>query len=245
MELGLKGKKALVEGASSGLGYAIAKALVHEGVRVAIASSSLDRIKKAAKEIKAEAFFEANLDMPGAGSSLVEKATHALGGLDILVTNTAGPKAAPFLDISIGDWEAGFRRVYLSAVESIQAALPIMKKQKRGRIFLLTSCAAKEPIANLTVSNGLRAGLLGLMKSISNEVAAIGITVNSVMPGFAKTEALSHLNLDEEKLASQIAARRIGEPHEIANLFVFLASDAASYITGQAIACDGGYLKSF
>jgi 3-oxoacyl-[acyl-carrier protein] reductase len=193
----------------------------------------------------AAAFFEADLDQPGTGAALVEKAAQSLGGLDILITNTAGPKAAPFLDISSSDWEAGFRRVYLSAVESIQAALPLMKKQKSGRIILLTSCAAKEPIPNLTVSNGLRAGLLGLMKSISNEVASEGITVNAVLPGFAKTEALGRLKLAEEELAAQVPAKRIGEPREVAALFVFLASEAASYITGQAIACDGGFLKSF
>ena len=245
MELGLKGKKALVEGASSGLGYAIAEALVAEGVRVAIASSNIDRIKKAASEIGASAYFEANLDNPGAGSALVEKVAQDLGGLDILITNTAGPKVAPFLEISTKDWETGFQRVYLSAIDSIRAALPMMKTQKHGRTILLTSCAAKEPIPRLTISNGLRAGLLGLMKSVSNEVAGDGITVNSVLPGFAKTEALSRLKLDEEKLVSQIPAKRIGEPREIAALFVFLASEAASYITGQAIACDGGYLKSF
>ncbi len=245
MELGLKGKKALVEGASSGLGFAVAQALSAEGVRVAIASSNHGRIQKAGSEIGAAACFQADLDEPGAGSALVEKAVAALGGLDILITNTGGPKAAPFLEISSKDWEEGFRRLYLSAVESIQAALPIMKKQKWGRILLLTSCAAKEPIPSLTVSNGLRSGLLGLMKSISSEVASEGITVNSVLPGFAKTERLSHLNLDEEKILSQIPAKRIGEPGEVAALFVFLASGAASYITGQAIACDGGYLRSF
>jgi 3-oxoacyl-[acyl-carrier protein] reductase len=245
MQLGLKGKKALVEGASTGLGYAIAKGLANEGVRVAIASSNLDRIEKAASEIGAAVHFQADLDEPGAGLALVERAASLLGGLDILITNTGGPKVAPFLEISSKDWKEGFQRLYMSATESIQAALPLMKKQKWGRIILLTSCSAKEPIASMAISSSIRSGLLGLMKSVSNEVAFDNITVNSVLPGFIKTERLSHLNLDEEKIVSLIPAKRLGKPGEVADLFVFLASDAASYITGQAIACDGGYLKSF
>jgi len=245
MDLGLKGKKALVEGASSGLGVAIAEAFVKEGVQVAIASSSLERIKKAGSEIGAAAFFEVDLDKPEAGSTLVEKAAASLGGLDILVTNTGGPKVASFQELSSKDWEEGFRHLFMSAVESIQAALPIMKKGNWGRILLLTSCAAKEPISSMLISSSIRAGLLGLMKSVSNEAAPFGITVNSVLPGFIKTERLSHLNLDENTILSRIPTKRMGEPREVAALFAFLVSDAASYITGQAIACDGGYLKSF
>lgn len=245
MELGLKGKKALVEGSSSGLGLAIARALIAEGVSVAVVSRQLSKSEMVAKEIGAAAYLSADLDQKGAGKKLVLNAAQTLGGLDILITNTGGPKAASFLEIESSDWEEGFWRVYMSAVESIQAALPIMKKQKNGRIILLTSCAAKEPIAGLTISNGLRSGLLGLMKSISAEVAANGITVNSILPGFANTERLAELKLNEQSLLAQIPAKRIGEPSEVAALFVFLASSAASYITGQAIACDGGLLKGF
>ncbi len=242
MELGLKGKKALVLGASSGLGYTIAKALGQEGVRLAITSSNEDRIQKASKELQAIPLVA---DFDKAGNDLVQKAVNSLGGLDILIANTGGPTKGQFLDIDGAEWEKNFHRVFLSAVEAMQAAIPMMKKQKHGRIILLTSCAAKEPIANLTTSNALRAGLLGLMKSVSTEVAKDGITINSVLPGFVRTDALARLKLDEEKLLAQIPAARLGTVEEIANLFLFLASDAASYVTGQAIACDGGYLKSF
>lgn len=245
MELGLKGKRALVEGSSSGLGFAIAQKLAEEGAKVAVASSNLERVKKAAKEAKAAAFFAIDLDQKGGGTDLVRLACEALGGLDILVTNTGGPKAAPFLEVGFSDWEAGFRRLYMSTVESIHSALPIMKKQQYGRIVLMTSDAAKEPIPGLTVSNGLRPGLLGLMKSISSEVASFGITVNSILPGFIKTERLAELQLDERKLIETIPARRLGEASEVASLCAFLVSDQARYITGQAISCDGGYLRSY
>lgn len=245
MELGLKGKRALVEGSSSGLGFAIAQLLVEEGAKVAVASSNQERVKKAVKETGATAFFAIDLDQKGGGTALVRSAYEALGGLDILVTNSGGPKAGPFLEIEFADWEAGFRRLYMSAVESIHTVLPIMKMQKYGRILLMTSDAAKEPIPGLTVSNGLRPGLLGLMKSISSEVASSGITVNSVLPGFIKTEHMAKLKLDEKKLTESIPAGRFGDPREVAALCAFLVSDQARYITGQAISCDGGLLRSY
>ncbi len=244
MELGLKGKRALVQGSSSGLGFAIAQTLAEEGAKVAVASSNPERVKKAAKEAGAAAFFAIDLDQKGGGTALVRSACEALGGLDILVTNTGGPKPAPFLELELSDWEAGFQKLYMSAVESISSALLIMKKQKYGRILLITSDAAKEPIPGLTLSNGFRSGLLGLMKSISSEVAPIGITVNSVLPGFIKTKRLKELQLDE-KVVETIPARRFGEPSELAALCAFLVSDQARYITGQAISCDGGYLRSY
>lgn len=242
MELGLKGKKALVMGSSTGLGFAIAKALSQEGVKLVITSSNEERIQKAAAEIQAIPIVA---DFDSACNDLAIKAANALGGLDILVTNTGGPTKGQFLDIDVAEWEKNFHRVFLSATKVMQGVIPMMKKQKHGRIILLTSCAAKEPMTNLTTSNGLRAGLLGLMKSVSSEVAKDGITINSVLPGFVQTHALERLKLDEQKLLSQIPAARLGTVEEIANLFVFLASDAASYITGQAIACDGGYLRSY
>jgi 3-oxoacyl-[acyl-carrier protein] reductase len=245
MELGLKGKKVLVQGASSGMGFAIAKAFVDEGCYVGICSSHPERIGKAAADIKAEAHFAIDLDKPGAGAELIHQGVRKLGGIDILVTNTGSPKHGLAAELTPQDWLQGHNRLWMSAVEAITAAIPIMKKQQFGRILLLTSIAAKEPIPHLTLSNSYRAGLLGFMKSISHELAKDSITANAILPGLIKTKRLDDLGSKEEQLLSQIPMHRFGKPDEIASLFVFLASRRADYITGQAISCDGGYLHSY
>lgn len=242
MDLGLKGKKVFVQGASTGIGYAIAKSFVEEGARVCICSSNEERARKAAEEMGAEAFFEINLDRENGGVDFVSRGVERLGGIDVLVTNTGGPKSGYFKDLQLGDWQAGFRHLWMSAVESIYAAIPLMKAQQFGRVLLLTSLSAKEPIPGLTLSNSFRSGLLGLMKSLSHEVAKEGITVNAVLPGYTKTERLAELGVQEKELALRIPMHRLGMPEEIAALFVFLASLKASYLTGQAIGCDGGSL---
>ena len=245
MDLGLKGKKVVVQGASSGMGYAIAKAFVEEGCRVGICSSNEERIRKAAKEIKAAASFAIDLDKDKAGALLIEQAISELGGVDILVTNTGSPKHGFASELTSVDWDQGYNRLWRSAVEAISASIPHMKKNQFGRFLLLTSIAAKEPISGLTLSNSYRAGLLGFMKSISHELAKDGITANAVLPGLTKTKRLDDLGSKEEQLLNQIPMRRFGKPEEIASLVVFLASRSADYITGQAIACDGGYLHSY
>jgi 3-oxoacyl-[acyl-carrier protein] reductase len=245
MDLNLSGKRVVVAGASSGIGFAVAKAFIQEGARVAICSSNGEKLKKAAAQMKAATFFPLDLNLPGAGAQLVCLAEQFLGGIDVLVTNTGGPKAAAFQALNAADWESAFRSLWLSPIESIREALVSMRKQKYGRILLLTSISAKEPISELTLSNSYRAGLLGLMKSISREVAIDGVTVNAILPGYTKTERLSELGVSEDHLIAQIPAKRLGRPEEIASLSVFLGSPLASYITGQAIACDGGYLRSY
>lgn len=243
MDLGLKGKRVLVQGSSSGLGFAIAHAFAKEGARVAICSRDEARVMKAAKEIPGATGFVCDLDKKGASAELVKNVASEFGGLDILVTNTGGPPKGLFSDLKTEEWLAGFEKLYLSAIESIQAALPYMRANKWGRILLSTSTAAKEPIPKLTVSNALRSGLLGLMKSLSQEVAAQGITVNALLPGYTRTERLAELGIAEKDLAKDIPAGRLGEPEEYAALAVFLGSQPASYVTGQAIACDGGLIK--
>ena len=244
MELHLKGKRALVQGASSGLGRAIAEALVREGAKVAVSSSNPDRIAIAAREMGAAAGIAADLSRPGAGTALIQQVERQLGGLDILVTNTGGPPKGPFEELTPAQWQEGFQSLWLSATDSIRAALPGMRQRKWGRILLVTSAAAREPMAGLNISNGLRAGLLGLTKSISNEVARDGITINALLPGYTDTERLQELNIPTDKITSQIPAGRLGKPEELAALAAFLASEPAAYVTGQAIACDGGYLRS-
>ncbi len=244
MDLAIAGKRALVLGASAGLGKAIAEALVAEGVRVAIVSRDLARITATQLAIGAEAAFALDLDAPGAGERAVELARAALGGVDIVCINTGGPAKAPFVDVTPAVWQQGFQSLFLSAIATIQAALPQMRAQQWGRILLVTSVAAKEPMPALTVSNALRAGLLGLTKSLSDEVAADGVTVNALLPGFTRTSRMAQLGLTDAHIAGQVPARRMGEPAEFAALAAFLASQPAGYITGQAIACDGGWLRS-
>jgi len=243
MDLGLKGKRVLVQGASSGLGFAIAKAFSAEGAIVAICSRNEARIRTAAAKIPGAIPFAFDLTEKGSGTKLVKEVIKKLGGIDILVTNTGGPPKGLFSTLSIEDWQEGFEQLYLSVVESVLAVLPGMKSQKWGRILFSTSTAAKEPIAGLTVSNSLRPGLLGLMKSITLEVAAEGITVNAMLPGYTKTERLEELGVSEESLIRDVPARRLGTAEEYAALALFLGSMQAGYITGQSIAGDGGLIR--
>jgi len=236
-------KKVLVQGASSGLGFAMAQAFANEGALVAICSRDKKRIEAASQHIPSSIPYTCDLDQKGAAHDLVNRVIQDLGGIDILVTNSGGPPKGHFLAISPSDWQKGFETLYLSVIESIRTALPFMQNQKWGRILLSTSTAAKEPIKGLTVSNALRSGLLGLMKTISDEAASYGVTVNALLPGYTKTERLAELKTSEDQLIQQIPAQRLGLPEEYAALAVFLASQQAGYITGQAIACDGGLIK--
>ncbi len=243
MDLGIQGKRALVLGASAGLGKAIARALVAEGVRVAVVSRDEGRIQAAAREIGAELALAQDLGKPGASSAVVKEVTAKWGGCDILVVNTGGPPKAPFSEVTSQQWQEGFQSLWMGAVDAIQAALPGMKERRWGRILLVTSVAAREPMAGLTISNGLRAGLLGLSKSLSVEVAPFGVTVNGLLPGYTDTERLRELQVPYEKISASVPAGRVGRPEEFAALAAFLASEPAAYITGQAVACDGGWLK--
>lgn len=243
MELGLRGKRALVLGSSDGLGYAIAEELVKEGVEVCLCARSQDRLETAARFVGARAYVVADLLKPGAGKVAVEQAATKLGGsIEILVTNTGGPPKGSFVSLTNEQWQEGFQSLWLSAVDSIRAALPAMQEKRWGRILLVTSAAAREPMPGLAVSNGLRAGLLGLTKTISNEIAGDGVTINALLPGYTRTERMKQLGVDEAKISAQIPAARLGEPQEFAAVAAFLASERASYVTGQMIAVDGGYL---
>jgi 3-oxoacyl-[acyl-carrier protein] reductase len=245
MDLGLKGRRALVMGASSGLGYAVAEQLVKEGARVAICSRDEGRIRAAAQRMGAELPVTADLTKPGATKALVEKVVAELGGVDVLVVNTGGPPKGSIEKLSAEQWQEGFQNLWMSVVEALQAALPGMKERRWGRIVLVTSVAAREAMPMLTISNGLRAGLMGLVKTVSNEVAEHGITLNGVQPGYHATERLRELGVPEDKITSQIPARRLGKPEELGALVTFLSSEQAAYVTGQSIAIDGGWMRGF
>ncbi len=245
MDLLIKDKVALVFGASKGLGKAIAASLVQEGVRVIIAARNRKRLEQAMTETGAIDSFTVDLQVEGDGPRIVEKIVQKYGAVDILVTNSGGPPNGFFADIDNVLWKNQYQNLVLSPVEIIRTALPAMQQQQWGRILMVTSVTAREPIAGLTISNVLRTGLLGLVKSLSNEVASQNITVNAMLPGYTKTQRLVDLHIDEEKICGEIPARRLGTPEEFAHLASFLGSEKAGYITGQMIACDGGYLRGY
>jgi 3-oxoacyl-[acyl-carrier protein] reductase len=243
MDLNLKGKKALVMGSSTGIGKAIAQSLIKEGAEVYLCSRSKDKLISCQKEIGAAGYEVCDLSKVNASRSLIEILLKKIGQIDILVTNTGGPDKADFLDVSDQQWNVDFQTLWMSPVESIKAVIPSMIENNYGRILMVTSIAAREPLPGLTTSNGLRAGLSGLAKSISNEYSKDGITVNLLLPGYTNTDRLKALNLSDEKVKSMVPAGRLGRPEELADMATFLASDKASYITGQSIAIDGGVLK--
>ena len=244
MDLKIAGRRALVFGASKGLGKAVASELIAEGVQVAIVSRGSDRIAATAAEIGAVGI-AGDVSSPGNSEALVAQAVNALGGpIDILVTNTGGPPAGSFEGMSAADWRKGFDNLWMSTVESVLAVLLQMRQRKWGRILAITSISAREPQPGLVISNSLRAGLLGLINSVSRDVAKDGITMNALLPGYTATERLAELGVDDAIMGPKIPAGRIGKPEEFAALAAFLASDRASYINGQAIAVDGGLLNS-
>lgn len=243
MDLKLKGKKALVMGGSSGIGRAIAQSYIQEGATVAICSRDAGKLETAAKELGTPHFFTCDLSKAGEAKAVCEKAIATLGGIDILVTNTGGPKRGNFADISTEQWHTDFQSLWMSVVESLNVVLPIMQKNKFGRVLLVTSFAAKEPRAGLTTSNGFRAGLAGLIKSVANEYASFGITLNLLLPGFTNTDRLKDLKMTDEQVRGLVPAGRLGDPRELADLAVFLGSPLSSYTTGQSITVDGGVLR--
>jgi 3-oxoacyl-[acyl-carrier protein] reductase len=243
MDLGLQGRRALVMGGSRGLGKAVAKVLVAEGARVAICARDAGQVASTAAECGVEGLV-CDLSTPGAAGAVVRQAQSLLGHLDVLIVNTGGPPSGHFADLSDLAWHTAFEQLWMSSVGAIRAALPDMRARRSGRVIVITSIAAREPVPNLMLSNSLRAGLHGLINALSKEVAGDQVTVNALMPGYTLTERLEELHLDEAQLAAQIPARRLGRSQDFAAVAAFLASDQAGYITGQAIACDGGLLQS-
>lgn len=261
MDLGLQGRVALVCGASSGLGKAVAMGLAKEGARLAICSRTEEKLTKAAEEIRRETGAEvlavrADVSVPDEVKELVRKTVAHFNRLDILITNAGGPPFGHFLDLPEDVWEKALRLNLLSTLHLCREAVPHMKAAQWGRIINITSFVAKQPTDGLILSNMTRPAVLGLAKSLANELAIHNILVNSVCPGAFETER--HLDLSRKRAqqegmpleeyiksrAKDIPLKRNGKPEEFANLVVFLASERASYITGTAIQIDGGVIRS-
>ena len=261
MDLGLKGKIALVAAASRGLGRAVAMELAVEGAALVICSRKAETIERTAKEIAAATgadILALPCDVAHAEevARLVQSGLGRFGRIDILVTNGGGPPAGPFESFSSDAWEAAAQQTLFSAIELARQVLPGMKERRWGRILNITSIAVKQPVDNLILSNSLRAAVTGFARTLANEVATFGVTVNNIMPGYTRTERveeLARMMADKEGITpaefiarweKEIPMRRLGEPREFAALAAFLVSERASYITGTSIPVDGGWIKA-
>lgn len=260
MDLGLKNKVALVAGGSMGLGFAVARMLAAEGARIAVCALDDPNLMAAETAIRAETGSEiiavpADLADAAQAKQFVNRAREHFGTVDILVNNAGGPPSMPFLDIDDDLWSFGFRLNLMSAIAMSREVIPIMKEKRWGRIINMTSISVKQPIDGLILSNTIRAGVVGLAKTLSTELAPYNITVNSVCPGYTLTNRVRNLSktvaekmqtTPEEvirKWEKDIPMGRLGTPEEFAGLVTFLASERASYITGAAIQIDGGWYR--
>jgi 3-oxoacyl-[acyl-carrier protein] reductase len=261
MDFGLKGRVAIVTGASSGLGKASALDLALEGARVVICSRNEVSLSETATEIQRStgndvAAIRGDVTNEADITRLVSQALERFGRLDILVANAGGPPAGYFDDFESKDYLHAVQLNLISTINLCRAAVPLMRDRRWGRIVAITSIAAKQPVENLILSNTARAGLHGFLKSLSQQVAADAITVNAVCPGYHLTERLKSLadlkasseGITPDEICAQWAraasAKRLGEPRELAALVAFLCSERASYITGTAIQVDGGLYQA-
>ncbi len=256
MDLGLKRKKALVTGASSGLGAAAALALAKEGVELFINSRDEDRLRASAQNIYENSGVKARLLVGDVSRGAdIQAMDQEIDGIDILVSNAGGPPPGQFTDVSGEKWQEAADLVLTSAINLTRMVIDGMVKRKWGRLIYLTSVGVLQPIDDLILSNTYRAGVTGFCKTISNNYAKHGITANCVCPGYTATERLAAIAASRaeqtgvpvekvvEGFAASIPAGRIGKPEELAALIAFLASERASYITGTSIPVDGGMVK--
>jgi 3-oxoacyl-[acyl-carrier protein] reductase len=260
MEMGLKNRVAIVAASSQGLGRATAEAFAAEGCRLAICARNQQALNAVAEKIrgeyKAEVLAEP-FDVTDAGAvrDFVNAVVQKFDGIDICVTNAGGPPAKGFLATTIGEWKRAVDLNFMSAVYFTHAVIPHMQKKRWGRIITITSITTKQPVADLVYSNAVRAAVVGLVKSLANEFGKDGILVNNVGPGYTATDRLKELAHSRsvasgktekeifEGWSADAPLKRLGDPRELADAIVWLASERASYITGQTILVDGGLYK--
>ena len=251
MDLGIRGKTALITGASTGIGRAIAGGMAAEGARVMLSARTERTLATAVEEIRlagGEADgHPADVTDPVALDDLLGAVRRRFGDPDILVVNAGGPPPGVPTALGEDDWNRAFQLTLMPAVRLSDAVLPAMRAARWGRIVNVTSLSVREPIPNLTLSNAFRAAVTGFARTLATEVAADGVTVNNVAPGYTATERVQEVVKTPEakqKLIGDIPARRFGEPEEIAAVATFLASVPAAYITGQTLLADGGFVGS-
>jgi 3-oxoacyl-[acyl-carrier protein] reductase len=264
MNLNLKNKNAIVCASSQGLGKAAAIDLAKEGVNLAICSRDQEKIDKAKEEILQRTehnikviALKADLDSLEDIQIFLQEVEQSLGEVDILVNNTGGPPPSTFEQISDEDWQNAFNSTMMSAIRLSRSLVPNMKKKEWGRIINISSVSVKTPVNGLFLSNSLRMGVLGWAKALADELAAHGITVNTVCPGYTRTERVeailesqsSSSGLSKEEIektiADNIPMKRVGEAEDLAGLITFLASEKADYMTGLAVQVDGGSARTF
>jgi 3-oxoacyl-[acyl-carrier protein] reductase len=247
MDLGLQGRVALVTGASSGIGFGIARALAAEGASVAISSPTKERIESAAGEIGAGAYVHDSKDLDGA-PTLIDRVEADLGPLSVLVFSTGGPPGGEPLEFSREQWDDAYRELVLAPMALIERAVPGMRERGFGRILNVSSSSAREPILSLMLSTAHRSGMLGAFKLLARRHASDGVTFNTLLPGRIATARIAHLfgsiEAAEKAAPEQIPAGRLGTIEEIGAAGAFLCSAPASYITGQALAVDGGMMQA-
>jgi 3-oxoacyl-[acyl-carrier protein] reductase len=263
MDLGLRGRVAIVCAASQGLGKATAQGLFDEGASVVISSRDEGRLQAAASEIAGkspksdgEVFpVVADVTDPQQIKALIATTEKKFGRIDILVTNAGGPPVASFPDLDDAAWQKGIDLNLMSTIRCIREVLPHMRLRRWGRIIAITSITAKQPINDLVISSTVRPGILGLVHVLSNQYANEGILVNSVTPGFILTARQKEISIAraasrgitaeqyQEEITREVPVKRYGTPEELANVIVFLASERASFVTGATIAVDGGLTK--
>ena len=261
MDLGLGGKTALVAASSQGLGRAVAAELAREGASLVLCSRGEESLQKACDAIREETGvgvlgIAADVTILSDVERLVAAGIKQFGKIDILVTNVGGPPAGRFDALSREQWDDAHRLLLTSVLDLTRLVIPGMKERGWGRILNITSIASKQPVDNLILSNSLRAAVTGFAKTLATEVAAVGITVNNILPGYTLTERLDELiqflaknegiSADDVRARweAEIPMRRLGDPKEFAALAAFVVSERASYITGCSIAVDGGWTRS-
>jgi 3-oxoacyl-[acyl-carrier protein] reductase len=263
VDLGLRGKVALVAASSKGLGRAVAEELAAEGAQLVMCARGKEALDQTAESIRQKTGVKvvavaADVSAPNDAARVVKAALDEFGRVDVLVTNSGGPPSGAFESFTAEMWETATKLLLKSAVELTRAVLPGMKERRWGRILNVTSIAAKQPIEGLMLSNSLRAAVIGFARTLANEVAPFGVTVNNLLPGYTRTDRVQELARAAggkagggpastdivSKWEKEIPMGRLGEPREFAALAAFLASERASYITGSSIAVDGGWIRS-
>lgn len=260
MDLGLKDRVAVVAASSQGIALAAAEAFAAEGCKVAMCSRNPEALAAAAENIRKHHNTEVMTEIldvthPAGVSRFIARVVEKFGGVDICVANAGGPPAKGFLACTLEDWQQALNANFLSTVYFAREVIPHMQRKQWGRIITITSITTKQPVTDLVLSNAARAAVVGLVKSLANEFGKDGILVNNVAPGFTATDRLKELakaraaatKMKEREIfeawAADAPVKRLGEPRELADTIVWLASDRASYITGQTVLVDGGMYK--